>query len=108
MKQGETIGGIADRYQTTAAVLRDWIAAAAGAVIVAGDDSSTNYGLHDHFYGNLVILRHDLPEVAQPLYTLYGHLSEVMVQVGQIVRMGQAIGKVGMSGVATGRLLRVS
>ena len=38
----------------------------------------------------------------QPLYTLYGHLSEIDVQVGQQVTAGQQIGKVGQAGIATG------
>ncbi len=36
------------------------------------------------------------------LYTTYNHLSYVGVKVGQNIRAGQVIGRVGTSGVATG------
>jgi murein DD-endopeptidase MepM/ murein hydrolase activator NlpD len=61
------------------------------------------------FYGNLVVIEHTVPagcaafpELPRPVYTLYAHLSEVLVTVGQQVQVGQEIGKVGMSGVAQG------
>lgn len=76
------------------------LAAAAGIVAVAGDDRQTFYGPYSYFYGNLVILEH--PQIRPGLFTLYGHLSEIGVTAGQRVTAGQEIGKVGMSGVATG------
>jgi murein DD-endopeptidase MepM/ murein hydrolase activator NlpD len=78
------------------------LAAADGVVVVAGDDREVFYGPYSYFYGNLVVLQHDLPEMDQPVYTLYGHLSELLVEVGDTVQAGQEIGRVGMSGVATG------
>lgn len=83
------------------------LAAAAGEVVVAGDDRATIYAEWPYFYGNLVVLRHDLPEELAaeykgPLYTLYAHLVEVKVAVGETVTRGQEIGRVGLSGVATG------
>lgn len=78
------------------------LAAADGEVVVAGDDRVQFYGLYSYFYGNLVVVKHRLPGVQEPVYTLYGHLSEVMVKEGQQVSRGQEIGKVGMSGIATG------
>jgi murein DD-endopeptidase MepM/ murein hydrolase activator NlpD len=77
-------------------------AAADGAVVVAGDDRVTIYGPYYYFYGNLVVLEHNLPGVDQPLYTLYAHLSEILVEEGQQVLAGEEIGRVGMTGVATG------
>ena len=56
-------------------------------------------------YGNLVILEHNLPELSKPLYTLYGHLSEVSVGEGDTVTVGQTIGLVGSSGSAGGSTL---
>lgn len=99
------------------------LAAADGVVVVAGDDKDptsprgawpiTFFGLYSYFYGNLVVLQHEVPaglrqafpELPQPIFTLYAHLSEISVQAGQTVSAGQQIGKVGMTGVATGNHL---
>jgi Peptidase family M23 len=78
------------------------LAAADGDVVVAGDDRKVFYGPYSYFYGNLVVLEHHLPGYNLPVFTLYGHLSKVLVQVGQRVQRGQQVGLVGMSGVATG------
>jgi hypothetical protein len=81
------------------------LAAADGEVIVAGDDSQRPYGPVKGMYGNLVILEHSLPGMTQPLYTLYGHLAKVLVEVGDEVTAGQQIGTVGSTGSATGSTL---
>lgn len=81
------------------------VAAADGVVVVAGDDSSTPYALRTNTYGNLVILKHDLQGISQPVYTLYAHLSQVEVKVKDEVKRGQEIGTVGMSGRVTGSTL---
>ena len=78
------------------------LAVADGKVIVAGDDLSVKYAPHTDFYGNLVILEHNLPSFEQPVFTLYGHLLKVTVKAGQKVRSGQQIGEVGVGGVAAG------
>jgi Peptidase family M23 len=78
------------------------LAAADGDVVVAGDDRKVFYGPYSYFYGNLVVLEHHLPGFELPVFTLYGHLSKILVQAGQRVQRGQQIGLVGMSGVATG------
>jgi murein DD-endopeptidase MepM/ murein hydrolase activator NlpD len=70
----------------------------------------TYYGPYYNFYGNLVIIEHQapaglaqlFPELSQPVYSLYAHLSQIAVQVGEQVEAGQEIGKVGMSGIAEG------
>jgi len=72
-------------------------AAADGVVIFAGPDVDVVYGPWPNFYGNLVVLKHD-----NDLYTLYAHLSKIDVQTGDVVQMGEKIGEVGQSGVATG------
>lgn len=81
------------------------VAAADGVVVVAGDDSNTAYALRTNTYGNLVILKHDLPGVSKPVYTLYAHLSEISVKAKDEVKSGQQIGTVGMSGRVTGSTL---
>ncbi len=96
------------------------LAAGDGVVVTAGTDIDptsergvwpiTFYGPYSNFYGNLVVIEHSLPEALQaafpdlngPIYSLYGHLSEIGVHVGQQVQTGEPIGKVGMAGIATG------
>jgi murein DD-endopeptidase MepM/ murein hydrolase activator NlpD len=48
-------------------------------------------------YGNLVVISH-----GEEYQTYYGHLSEILVQVGQEVDVSAFIGKVGSTGSSTG------
>ncbi|MBX6328441.1 MAG: M23 family metallopeptidase [Pseudolabrys sp.] len=63
-------------------------ATAEGRVTVAGWDGG---------YGNMVEIDH-----GNGLATRYGHLSEIDVKVGQRIRIGQVIGKIGSTGRSTG------
>lgn len=63
-------------------------ATANGRVSMAGRDGG---------YGNMVEINH-----GNGLTTRYGHLSEIDVRVGQDIRAGQVIGKVGSTGRSTG------
>jgi murein DD-endopeptidase MepM/ murein hydrolase activator NlpD len=63
-------------------------ATAAGRVTIAGRDGG---------YGKMVEIDH-----GNGLTTRYGHLSEIGVVVGQTVRSGQVIGKIGSTGRSTG------
>lgn len=63
-------------------------AAGAGEVTTAG-----SYG----GYGNAVVIDH-----GNGLETLYGHLSKVLVSVGEMVNQMQEIGAVGSTGISTG------
>lgn len=71
-------------------------------VAVAGDDSQTIYAVYRQTYGNLIVLEHHLPGIDGAVYTLYAHLSQVDVTVGQTIQRGQVIGLVGSSGIAIG------
>jgi murein DD-endopeptidase MepM/ murein hydrolase activator NlpD len=82
-------------------------AAAAGTVIVAGNDLETVYGLEPDFYGNLVIQELDQRFQGRAVYVLYGHLSQVMVGTGQQLEPGDLVGLVGMTGVAIGNHLHL-
>lgn len=64
------------------------LAAASGTVVTASYQGS---------YGNAVILSH-----GSSLYTLYGHNSSLLVKVGDKVRKGQPIARVGSTGSSTG------
>lgn len=79
------------------------IAADAGIVVFAGIDDKLEIGKHLNYYGNAVILDHGVrnPE-GERLYTLYGHLEDVAVTIGQTVGRGELIGRVGSTGVALG------
>jgi murein DD-endopeptidase MepM/ murein hydrolase activator NlpD len=63
-------------------------ATAAGRVTMAGRDGG---------YGKMVELNH-----GDGLSTRYGHLSEIDVKVGQSVRTGEVIGRIGSTGRSTG------
>ena len=77
------------------------LAVAPATVRVAGDDSQTAYGPQTNFYGNLVVLEM-ADTTGMPIFALYGHLSEVAVEVGQVVAAGDVLGLSGSSGVADG------
>jgi murein DD-endopeptidase MepM/ murein hydrolase activator NlpD len=81
------------------------VAAADGVVVVTGDDLNIPYGPRKNYYGNLVILEHDLPGYSDPVFTLYSQLSEILVEEGDAVAAGEEIGLVGMSGIVPGSTL---
>lgn len=74
-----------------------------GVVLHAGDDLTTQFGPHTNYYGNLVVIQHNVmsPE-GQPVFTLYGHMERVSVSPGQAVAAGDDIGTVGATGIALG------
>ncbi|HET9716694.1 MAG TPA: M23 family metallopeptidase [Pseudolabrys sp.] len=63
-------------------------ATATGRVTIAGREGG---------YGNMVEINH-----ANGLVTRYGHLSRIDVKVGQLVRIGEVIGRIGSTGRSTG------
>ena len=78
-------------------------AAMAGRVVFAGDDSDALIGPQLEYYGNVVILAHDLRSLAgSQVFTLYGHMNEIDVREGQLVGDLARLGTVGSSGVAIG------
>jgi len=77
-------------------------AAASGTVVVAGSDDVIAYGPQTDFYGNLVVIELDTKFEGQPVYNLYGHLSEIYVSEGQHVDAEQFIASSGATGVADG------
>lgn len=82
-------------------------AVASGMVFYAGDDlNETLFGPQTDFYGNLVVIEHQvqLPDSDSlfTFYTLYGHLSQFFVRAGDEVEQFEEIGAVGQEGVALG------
>lgn len=53
-------------------------------------------------YGIAVSIRHDFGYGGEPIYTVYAHLRDVNVAVGQWVNTGEKIGEVGDTGYTTG------
>ena len=78
------------------------LATAAGTVVAAGNDTTISYGPQTDFYGNLVIIELAGQATDSSVFTLYGHLSEVSVSVGQSVSPGDVVGLSGSTGVADG------
>jgi murein DD-endopeptidase MepM/ murein hydrolase activator NlpD len=73
------------------------IAAPTGTPIVAPEDGVVLEAGPSGGYGNVVYLQHANGDV-----TLYGHMSKVLVQAGQIVLAGEVIAEVGSTGYSTG------
>jgi len=78
------------------------LAAASGKVILAGEDIETVVGPDPGFYGRVVVIQHDFSVENQQVFSLYGHLSEVLVLPGQEIESGEQIALSGASGVADG------
>jgi len=76
-----------------------------GDVEVAGDDSQVHVWPAPQYVCNLVIIKHSLPGISEPVYTLYAHLSEISVKAEGDVEAGEQIGMVGMSGSTRGSTL---
>lgn len=64
------------------------VAPEAGVVLEAGPASG---------FGNVIYLQHESGDV-----TVYGHMSEVLVEAGQLVLAGEIIAEVGSTGYSTG------
>ena len=73
-----------------------------GVVVRAGPDDEIPFGPSLNFFGQAVLIRHDQAWNDLPVYTLYGHVSKVLVQEGQPVKAGDLIAEVGQGGVALG------
>ncbi len=74
------------------------LAAAAGLPVQSAHSGTVVFAGWKGGYGNAVIVRY--PDAQYE--TLYGHLSEILVQQGQIVQAKQTIGKVGSTGLSSG------
>ena len=104
-RYGSTINGVREPHHGVEFINASGtpiLAAADGRVIYAAEDKPAIYSPWERFYGNLVVIQHNFPELDAPLYTLYAHLSAISVVEGEVVNAGQKIGEVGMSGGAIG------
>lgn len=78
-------------------------AAKTGVVAFAGNDFDTLIGPQLEYYGLVVIVAHPIASLAgRQVFTLYGHLESISVEVGQSVDDLTLLGHIGSSGVAIG------
>jgi len=73
------------------------IACAAGTDILAANDGTVVKSEEHWSYGNYVLINH-----GGGISTLYAHMSECLVSVGETVRAGQLIGHCGLTGYTKG------
>ena len=73
------------------------IGAPMGANFIAANDGIVTKASYNNAYGNMVIIDH-----GGGVSTLYAHGSEILVEVGQTVKRGEPVLKVGSTGYSTG------
>ena len=79
------------------------LAAGPGTVVWAGWGLFSGYTENEQDpYGQAVAIRHDFGYHDQPLYTIYAHMKEVDVTLGEWVDTGDQLGLVGNTGFTTG------
>ena len=79
------------------------LAAGSGTVIYAGMGVyRQGNDVYDDPYGRAVVIEHDFSYQGQPLFTLYAHLDEILVEKGQYLDSGDQIGLMGNTGKTTG------
>ncbi len=80
-------------------------------ILAAGDGKVIYAGLgiyrggddvHDDPYGKAVVIEHSFGYKGEPLFTLYAHMDEILVEEGQVVTAGYQIGSMGKTGKTTG------
>lgn len=65
--------------------------------VMASNDGRVVYAAPLGIYGNCIVVDH-----GYGLQSIYGHLSEIAVHEGDMVKRGQSMGKSGMTGMAGG------
>jgi murein DD-endopeptidase MepM/ murein hydrolase activator NlpD len=78
------------------------VRAAGDGVVVFASSDNQRFVEGSPAYGNAVIIEHDFSYNGQPIWTLYAHLEAPLVESGQRVRTGEAIGLLGNTGQSGG------
>ncbi len=78
------------------------LAAAEGEVIFSGYGLLTKFDNPEDPYGLAIVIQHDFGYDERPLYTVYAHLSQNLVEVGEHVDRGEEIARSGDTGFSSG------
>jgi len=78
------------------------VAVAPGVILEAGDELVDIEGRMSDAYGIHVFMQLDQTFDGWPIYILYAHFSDALVQEGDHVEAGQVVGLVGVTGFTTG------
>ncbi|WP_246052160.1 peptidoglycan DD-metalloendopeptidase family protein [Leptospira idonii] len=73
------------------------LAAKVGTPVLAASDGEVIFTGRNGGYGNSVIIQHK-----NGYKTVYAHCSQILIEVGEVVKMGRVIAAVGRTGTATG------
>ncbi len=78
------------------------LSAEAGRVVWAG--TGLYFGVYnpDDPYGLAIVIEHEFGYKNNPLFTVYAHMDEIIINLGDTVKAHQAIGIVGITGFTTG------
>jgi len=79
------------------------LAVSAHTPVVAANDGRVVWAAQLGIYGNCIVVDH-----GYTLQSIYGHLSEIAVKEGDVVKRGQVMGKSGSTGLAGGDHLHFS
>lgn len=78
------------------------LAAADGKVVFTGYGLALGKGNKKDPYGLAVVIRHSFAFEGNSILTVYAHMEKITVAVGDYVKAGQQIGKVGITGNTSG------
>ena len=79
------------------------LAAGDGKVIYSGQGVYRGgQNIFDDPYGKAIVIEHSFKYQGEALFTLYAHLDEILVKVGESIQSGQKIGLMGKTGKTTG------
>jgi hypothetical protein len=78
------------------------LAAGDGQVVFTGFGLMNGGGDINDPYGLAILIRHSFSYEDKTIYTVYAHLDSSEVEKGQIVKMGEEIGKIGLTGNTSG------
>lgn len=78
------------------------LAAGDGTVVFSGYGLLYGEGARNDPYGIVVMIRHDMEFDGSVIYTVYAHLDQALVKVNNVIKTGQKLGGVGMTGSTSG------
>ncbi len=76
--------------------------AAADGTVIYSDKGHNNQNETIATYGNTVVIEHNYGYRGQPVYTLYAHMSVLLVKADDVVQAGDVIGLIGATGQVSG------